>query len=345
MHISVKLLDWGNITCGDFVIFRFLLLDKEEAEQLKLAREIEEEKAMYSGRKSRRERRALREKKLQGRKITSPPSYAARDSPTYKPCERHSTSKSRSRSPADGGKIMFITSFGGEGSDNETKKKEEEKNKPGKKHSSKQKSGKDRRSDKTTANAVIGPQLPSPLKERKEVRKESSSYSSRRRRRSSSGSRSSHDRSPKRKSGTRGESDKYRKNKHTSRSPSSSSRTKYSKKDSHISRSKSRSVSRSKSPRRRSRSRSHSKSRSKAQSISSDTKKSPHLPSPPRKSYYRHSLSRSNSEISDDSDQEKKEESSKQSTPAQSTIKLQPILGKKAGPATKVIQVDSPRAA
>ncbi|XP_063228768.1 CLK4-associating serine/arginine rich protein-like isoform X2 [Bacillus rossius redtenbacheri] len=96
--------------------FSFLTNDVEEKESLRLAREQEEEKAMYSGRKSRRERRAFREKRLQGRKI-SPPSYAARTSPTYDPY-RKSTSKSRSRShspsPSVPGQITYITSFGGE---------------------------------------------------------------------------------------------------------------------------------------------------------------------------------------------------------------------------------------
>lgn len=94
--------------------FSFLNQDIEEKESLRLAREQEEEKAMYSGRKSRRERRAFRERRLQGRKI-SPPSYAARTSPTYDPY-RVSTSKSRSRSrsPVNAGQITYITSFGGE---------------------------------------------------------------------------------------------------------------------------------------------------------------------------------------------------------------------------------------
>lgn len=100
----------------DFI--RFMVRDKEEAESLRLAKEAEEEKAMYSGRKSRRERRAFREKKLQGRKI-SPPSYAARESPTYDPYKKKakSPSRSRSKSPIDAGKITYITSFGGDVSD------------------------------------------------------------------------------------------------------------------------------------------------------------------------------------------------------------------------------------
>ncbi|XP_066229793.1 CLK4-associating serine/arginine rich protein isoform X2 [Saccopteryx leptura] len=102
---------------GDFV--RMLRKDKEEAEAIKHAKALEEEKAMYSGRRSRRQRREFREKRLRGRKI-SPPSYARRDSPTYDPYKRSpsessSESRSRSRSPTPGHeeKITFITSFGG----------------------------------------------------------------------------------------------------------------------------------------------------------------------------------------------------------------------------------------
>ncbi|PNF25018.1 CLK4-associating serine/arginine rich protein [Cryptotermes secundus] len=96
--------------------YTFLTRDIEEKESLRQAREQEEEKAMYSGRKSRRERRAFREKRLQGRKI-SPPSYAARTSPTYDPYRKSqskSRSRSRSHSPVNSGQITYITSFGGE---------------------------------------------------------------------------------------------------------------------------------------------------------------------------------------------------------------------------------------
>ncbi|XP_028652110.1 CLK4-associating serine/arginine rich protein isoform X1 [Erpetoichthys calabaricus] len=102
---------------GDFV--RMLRKDKEEAEAIKHAKALEEEKAMYSGRRSRRQRREFREKRLKGRQI-SPPSYARRDSPTYDPYKRsqsESSSESRSRShsnsPNQEEKITFITSFGG----------------------------------------------------------------------------------------------------------------------------------------------------------------------------------------------------------------------------------------
>ncbi|XP_039293217.1 CLK4-associating serine/arginine rich protein [Nilaparvata lugens] len=98
--------------------FSFLTNDIEEAENLRLAREREEEKAMYSGRKARRERRAYRDKKLAGRKI-SPPSYASRQSPTYfayreSKSNSPSKSKSRSPSPSNTGQVTYITSFGGD---------------------------------------------------------------------------------------------------------------------------------------------------------------------------------------------------------------------------------------
>lgn len=94
--------------------FSFLTQDFEEAETLRQARKQEEEKAMYSGRRSRRERRAFREKKMIGR-VVSPPSYAARESPEYNPYRKSSSkSKSKSLSPINAGKITYITSFGGD---------------------------------------------------------------------------------------------------------------------------------------------------------------------------------------------------------------------------------------
>ncbi|XP_051164079.1 CLK4-associating serine/arginine rich protein isoform X2 [Leptopilina boulardi] len=94
--------------------FSFLTQDFEEAETLRQARKQEEEKAMYSGRRSRRERRAFREKKMIGR-VMSPPSYAARESPEYNPYRKSSSkSRSRSTSPVNTGQITYITSFGDE---------------------------------------------------------------------------------------------------------------------------------------------------------------------------------------------------------------------------------------
>ena len=56
----------------DFI--KYLARDIEEVEEAKMARQKEEEKAIFSGRKSRRERRMLRAQRLIGRKI-SPPRY------------------------------------------------------------------------------------------------------------------------------------------------------------------------------------------------------------------------------------------------------------------------------
>ncbi|XP_018319912.1 CLK4-associating serine/arginine rich protein isoform X2 [Agrilus planipennis] len=99
-----------GMSSNDF--YSFLTNDMEEAESNRLAREEEHEKALFSGRKSRRERRAHRERRLANR-VISPPSYAARTSPTY-PSFRESKSPSHSPSPENTGKITYITSFGGE---------------------------------------------------------------------------------------------------------------------------------------------------------------------------------------------------------------------------------------
>ncbi|KAI0237484.1 hypothetical protein LSAT2_011982 [Lamellibrachia satsuma] len=91
--------------------------DKEEAEAVRQARLLEEEKAQFSGRKSRRERRAYKDKRMKERML-SPPSYAARNSPTYNAYKKSSSSSSRSRSPSPvKTKMKFITSFGGEEED------------------------------------------------------------------------------------------------------------------------------------------------------------------------------------------------------------------------------------
>ncbi|CAD7087591.1 unnamed protein product [Hermetia illucens] len=94
--------------------YSFLTKDADEADALKMAREEEQEKIMLSGRKSRRERRAQREKRFSGRPM-SPPSYAAKEDVSNINCSMNENeSDSRSPSPENSGKITFITSFGGE---------------------------------------------------------------------------------------------------------------------------------------------------------------------------------------------------------------------------------------
>lgn len=297
---------------------------------------------MYSGRKSRRERRALREKKLAGRKITSPPSYAARDSPTYTPM-RHSTSKSRSRSPPDAGKIMFITSFGDEGSDAEQRSKAADKN-------SSSKHGKSSNSkNKESSTSVFGPQLPSKNGEGEKhstknsissdssrspnhsKRKDSKSYRShshRKSKRSPSRSRSSSVSSKKSRSKL-----KKHKRKTVSRSRSRSHSVSHS-------RSRSQSCARSRTTKTKSRSRSRSKSSVPKTNVEKSA--SPQLPPPPVKSYYRHSLSRSNSDLSDDSEEDKSSNKSLSVNTLPTTARLQQLMGK-APPATKVNKINSSR--
>ncbi|XP_050343995.1 CLK4-associating serine/arginine rich protein isoform X2 [Nymphalis io] len=90
-------------------LFSFLTGDADDAEHQKQLLREEKEKAMFSGRKSRRERRAHRDKKLATR-VVSPPSYAA---PSAFAAASRSPSRSPSRTPSpDHATIEFITSFG-----------------------------------------------------------------------------------------------------------------------------------------------------------------------------------------------------------------------------------------
>ncbi|XP_030242585.1 CLK4-associating serine/arginine rich protein isoform X1 [Drosophila navojoa] len=94
--------------------FSHLTKDADEADALRIAREEEQEKMLLSGRKSRRERRAQKERRIANRPF-SPPSYAAKEDQS-KNKDKDEDSESRSPSPAEGGgeKITYITSFGGE---------------------------------------------------------------------------------------------------------------------------------------------------------------------------------------------------------------------------------------
>lgn len=97
-------------------LFSFLTADADDVDHQKQLLREEKEKAMYSGRKSRRERRAHRDKRLSTRVGTSPPSYAAPSEKSLLVPSR-SPSKSRSPSPKGAEKIEFITSFGGDEDD------------------------------------------------------------------------------------------------------------------------------------------------------------------------------------------------------------------------------------
>eukprot|EP00095_Tigriopus_kingsejongensis_P002909 maker-scaffold336_size202805-snap-gene-1.44 protein:Tk02909 transcript:maker-scaffold336_size202805-snap-gene-1.44-mRNA-1 annotation:"splicing arginine serine-rich 16" len=108
---------------------KFLAQDIHEQEELKAAKLAEEERAQHTGRKSRRERRLLKERRMVGRRL-SPPSYASRHMTirtfgSGRPevgdeDEGSGHNSSRSPSPVIPGKVEFITSFGGD-SDSERK--------------------------------------------------------------------------------------------------------------------------------------------------------------------------------------------------------------------------------
>lgn len=306
----------------DFI--SYLHLDKEEQERLKQARELEEEKAMYSGRKSRRERRALREKKLKNRKVTSPPSYAARASPTYKPFRAQSSSRSRSRSPQNMGQITFITSFGGEGSDDDDGTAKKSQAKAGGSSASGAAGGASSSGGRTAAAPSRGDssrgsgghsKRRSRDRSRSRDRRGGSSHGSSRGRRSSrrrsSSSRSSSGGRVRRRSRSRGRGSyrSRRGSRRRSRSPRlssprhrgrwTSSRSRSRSRSRHWGRSRRRSSSSPRSPKGHDR---EQRSRSRSSPPPAPRK----LPSPPRKSYYRHSLSRSRSKSLTSSDDEEK---------------------------------------
>lgn len=320
----------------DFI--SFLHLDKEEQERLKLARELEEEKAMYSGRKSRRERRALREKKLKNRIVTSPPSYAARESPTYKPFRAQSSSRSRSRSPQNAGEITFITSFGSEASDEEDGLGTKKKGAAGKQagaamqvahsgtssHSGRPSSSKSGRQQDNNHSSRSKPRERSRSRERYGSSSRSANRNSRPSRRTSSRSRSrsrslsptGHGRRVRRRSRSWARQPQHKTQRGGGRNSRSRSRS-WHRRNRWRSSSRSRSRSKQRGARRMSPSPGPSRGRrSRSRSPTPPQQQPPRkLPSPPRKSYYRHSLSRSRSRSSDSGgDRKSRSQSSERSS-------------------------------
>ena len=178
----------------DFI--KSLAKDIEEAAEMKHAKEKEEEKAMFSGRKSRRERRIIREKQLAGRKL-SPPSYAVsntNDKDAKLSCSKDESGSSDSdsdsskrssessdetssrferrkrrkhrkidkRSNQTTSKVEFITTFGGSGPECEgtdDRQNENEKLQAAKRREAQMKLKKLRRNE--SPPPMIGPLLPS----------------------------------------------------------------------------------------------------------------------------------------------------------------------------------------
>lgn len=103
---------YGMVT-NDF--FSYLTKDEDEKQSMKAIKEQEADKILGGGRKTRRERRSQREKRIMGKPL-SPPSYAAKEEkpkPIIEDEEDDDKSSNHSRSPS-AEKITFITSFGGE---------------------------------------------------------------------------------------------------------------------------------------------------------------------------------------------------------------------------------------
>ena len=108
----------------DFV--KYLRQEAEEQEMAKTVKQEEDEKSAFSGRKSRKERRILKEKRLAGR-IPSPPSYATYAEGGESKHRYSSSEEDSSRSPSPettkkNGKVEYITTFGDD-MDSSTKRK------------------------------------------------------------------------------------------------------------------------------------------------------------------------------------------------------------------------------
>lgn len=98
-------------------LFSFLTRDEDEKMSMKAMKEQEADKILGGGRKSRRERRSQREKRILGKPFTlSPPSYATKQEKTKEDDEEDEESEKSSRDSKSPSveKITFITSFGGD---------------------------------------------------------------------------------------------------------------------------------------------------------------------------------------------------------------------------------------
>ncbi|RWS26840.1 splicing factor: arginine/serine-rich-like protein [Leptotrombidium deliense] len=141
---------------NDFL--RFLEEDKVEAERIRLAKEIENEKSMFSGRKSRRERRALKERRMLILRANN--AEETSKSIEIKKVESTSSESEISEVEVDEAKIEFITSFGGSSDD----EKDLKSNKPTKqiKNASRKKKS-EQKSSRNVVKAspvIFGPSLP-----------------------------------------------------------------------------------------------------------------------------------------------------------------------------------------
>ncbi|RWS09141.1 hypothetical protein B4U79_09452 [Dinothrombium tinctorium] len=142
---------------NDFL--RFLEEDKAEAERIRLAKEIENEKSMFSGRKSRRERRALKERRMLILRANNTEDNSK--SNETKKSESSSSESDISEPDVDEAKIEFITSFGGS-SDEEKESKSIKSVKDVKNVSKKKKSDvkASKLLNKGNSPVVFGPSLP-----------------------------------------------------------------------------------------------------------------------------------------------------------------------------------------
>ena len=98
----------------DFV--RQLDEDRAESERIRMAKEVENEKSMYAGRKSRRERKALKDRRLLIMRAN-----VSKDPESQENDEKECSSSSESEKSVDPTKVEFITSFGQSSEEEEVK--------------------------------------------------------------------------------------------------------------------------------------------------------------------------------------------------------------------------------
>lgn len=151
-----------DLVNDDFI--RFAEEDLAEAERIRIAKALESEKSMFSGRKSRRERRALKERCM----LIVRANNVAENLKQTQGSEEETASKAESSSQSEDSeveerKIEFITSFGGSSEDESKKSKKKSTVKTSRK---KAKSSKPVVVEEPAPAVEFGPSMPPEIEEK-----------------------------------------------------------------------------------------------------------------------------------------------------------------------------------
>ncbi|XP_017488726.1 PREDICTED: CLK4-associating serine/arginine rich protein-like [Rhagoletis zephyria] len=172
----------GKFGVHDRLFTKFSNMDREDAEKLRIAKELENEKLMFVGRKSRRERKELKQQRmliLRSFNCDDPNDHFGRSAAAAAAAAAKKSSESESddedddlakAGPIDESKVEFITSFGHSSEEEEEEEEEERKEtaaakpKPAdlkKEGFKKKKKKKQKSTDNGNSSLVFGPMLPS----------------------------------------------------------------------------------------------------------------------------------------------------------------------------------------